>query len=610
MILQALDRYYDRMAARGQAEPPGWARVGIGWTIELSPEGEPVAVLRLQDFTSKKPRPQSLSVPAPVKRTVAIAPNTFWDKTAYVLGRTAREGRRTAEEHAAFHRATLKLIGGSEDEGLLALRRFLEGWEPERFDAPPFTPDMLDGNVVFRLQGEHGFIHERPAAKALLRREASEVAEDADICLVTGVRATPARLHPAIKGVYGAQTAGASLVSFNLDAFKSYGREQGANAPTSEAATERYGAALNAMLGSGDRNRLKRGIGDAAVVFWADASTAEEEPAAEAAETTFASIFAPPADETEDDGDAHQAARLRDALEALAAGRPQAADAKLKLGVRFNVLGLSPNAARLSVRFWLSDSFDAFARAILRHMEDVRIEPPPRGWTGKKGPPEIWRLLVKTTALQEKFENVPPLLGGELARAALGGTPYPRTWLTAAIMRLRAGDDPSSGWHAAAIRGCINRHNRIAREGRPDVLKEDIPVALDPTNTNKAYLLGRLFAIVEQAQYAALGRVNATVADRYYGAASSTPARVFASLLRNARNHVSDAKKRGHGGWIEKKLDEIMGALPGELPRTLGLEDQGRFAVGYYHERASRPAKAAGGDPAQTDADAEPATAA
>lgn len=600
MILQALDGYYERMAARGEAEPPGWARAPIGWAIELSGDGAPVALMCLLDPTSKKPRPQSLSVPAPVKRTVAIAPNLFWDKTAYVLGRTAGEGRRTAEEHQAFRRTMLDLVGGSNDAGLVALRRFLEAWTPDRFDAEPFTPDMLDGNVVFRLTGDLHYIHERPAAKALLRREIVEPGEDAEICLVSGVSAPPHRLHPTIKGVNGAQSSGASLVSFNLDAFKSYGRDQGANAPTSEAAAQRYGAALNALLGSGTRNRLKRGIGDATVVFWADASNAQEEKAADAVEAVFAAFLTPPEDAPKEDGDAGQTVRVSDALVALAEGRPQLVDPALKPGVRFHVLGLSPNAARLAVRFWLSDSFEAFAKALLRHMEDIKIEPPPRQWTGRKGPPEIWRLLVKTTAVQEKFENVPPLLAGELARAILGGGPYPRTWLNAAIIRLRAGDDASAGWHAAAIKASINRN-------RTDD-KEELPVSLDPAHPSKAYQLGRLFAVIEAAQYAALGRVNATVADRYYGAASSTPARVFASLLRNARNHVSDAKRRGGGGWIEKKLDEIIGRLPPDFPATLGLEDQGRFAVGYYHERASRPAKVAEPD-AASDANAEPAAA-
>ncbi len=591
MILQALDGYYDRMAARGEAEPPGWAKVGVEWTIVLSKGGEPVGVHQNVHVQGKKTRPKAISVPAPVKRTVAIAPNTLWDKTAYVLGRTAGEGRRTADEHAAFRRETLDLIDGSEDEGLVALRHFLESWTPERFDAHPFRPEMLDGNVVFALDAEQGYVHERPAARNLLRRGTSEAGKGAEMCLITGEFAAPMRLHPTIKGVNGAQSSGASLVSFNLDAFKSYGRDQGANAPTSEAAGERYGAALNAVLGRDGANRLKRGIGDATVVFWADASGAEEEQAAQAAEDFFASVFEPRVDAA-DERDDLAAVKVRDALQAVAAGRPQGVRPDLKPGTRFHVLGLAPNAARLSVRFWLSDTLEAFAGALERHLEDVGIEPPP--WRGKA--PAVWRLLLKTTSVLEKFENVPPLLAGELTRAILIGAPYPRTWLSAAITRLRAGDSPAGGWHAAAIKACINRNPH----------EENLPVALDPTHDNVAYQLGRLFAVIEGAQYAALGRVNATVADRYYASASSTPARVFASLLRGARTHVSDAKKRGYGGWIEKKLDEIVGRLPPDLPLTLRLEDQGRFAVGYYHERASRQVKTEALEP---DTDAGPAVA-
>lgn len=593
MILQALDRYYDRMAARGEAEEPGWARVGIEWTIVLSKDGEPVDVHQNLETQGRKPRPKPISVPAPLKRTVAIAPNKLWDKTAYVLGRTAGDGRRTADEHAAFKQATLNWIGESDDEGLVAVRRFLERWTPERFDDPPFRPEMLDGNIVFRLDGELGYIHERPAAKARLRRQAHETSDDAETCLITGAPAAAMRLHPTIKGVNGAQSSGASLVSFNLDAFKSYGREQGANAPTSEAAGERYGAALNAMLGRDGRNRLKRGIGDATVVFWADASVPDAEAAARAAEAAF--VRAMETAEDEEDTDPVAAANVRDSLQAIAEGRPEIVAPDLKPGTRFHVLGLAPNAARLSVRFWLSDTLETFAKALLRHIDDIAIDPPPRGWTSKQGPPEIWRLLVKTTALQEEFKNIPSHLAGELTSAVLTGAPYPRTWLTAALTRLRAGDSPGSGWHAAAIKACINRNPT----------EEDLPVALDPTYDNAAYQLGRLFAVIEAAQYAALGRVNATVADRYYAAASSTPARVFASLLRGARTHVSDAKKRGGGFWIEKKLDDIVGRLPPSLPRTLRLEDQGRFAVGYYHERASRGTKSE--TPSHDDLDAQSA---
>ena len=239
------------------------------------------------------------------------------------------------------------------------------------------------------------------------------------------------------------------------------------------------------------------------------------------------------------------------------------------------ILGLAPNAARLSVRFWLDDRFEAFAQRLAEHYRDVAIEPQP--WGAK--PPAIRQLLVKTTALLEKYDNIPPLLAGEVTRAVLAGTRYPRTLLTAAITRLRAGDDPGRGWHAAVIKAVINRSG-----------EEAVPVALDPSNPNPAYQLGRLFAVLESAQYAALGRVNATIADRYYASASTTPARVFGTLLRGLRTHVSDARKRGRGGWIEPQVGEIMLKLPPELPHTLRLEDQGRFAVGYYHQRATRSA--------------------
>ena len=379
---------------------------------------------------------------------------------------------------------------------------------------------------------------------------------------------------PVIKGVWDSQSSGASLVSFNLDAFTSYGKEQGDNAPTSEAAAFRYGAALNRMLDKGSRNRLPRPVGDASVVFWADTSPVVNEAAAMAAEATMMSLAEPP-------DDAGEAAKLRDKLDLLAEGRPVAeAMPGIAPGTRFHILGLAPNAARLSVRFWLDGTFELFARRIADHFECVRIEPLP--WRGK--PPSVNRLLVKTTALQEKFENIPDALAGEVMRAVFSGTPYPRTWLAAAVIRLRAGDSPGSGWHAAAIRACLSRPSR----------KESPPVSLNPDYDNQAYQLGRLFAVLEAAQYAALGRVNASIADRYYGAASATPARVFGALLRGARTHVSTANKRGHGRWLERRLDEIVARLPPELARTLKLEDQGRFAVGYYHERAHRPAKPEG----------------
>ncbi|WP_353217825.1 type I-C CRISPR-associated protein Cas8c/Csd1 [Sandarakinorhabdus sp.] len=574
-ILQALNSYYDRMAARGEAEAPGWSREKFGWCLVIDADGQPVDVLDLHDTAGKKPAVTLRDVPAAVKRTVGIAPNTLWDKTNYVFGRTAGSGKRSAEEHAAFRVATLALIGDSADPGLLALRRFLEIWAPERFDALPFRLDMLDGNFLFRLQGDGQFLHDRPASRALVEAVAGDPTEAA-FCLVTGVSASVARLHPTIKGVEGAQSSGAALVSFNLDAFESYGKSQGQNAPTSQAASFRYGAALNRLLDRGSTNRTR--IGDATVTFWAD--TSKGEVAASAAEGMFSRFFTPPPLE-----DADEAAKLRAALEAVAKGRPmREVNPDLEDGTRFHILGLSPNAARLSIRFWLSDDFSVFAQRLAAHFADLEIAPSP--WRGN--PPAINQLLVKTTALMEKFENIPPQLAGEVTRAVLEGRAYPQSWLAAAVIRLRAGDDPLTGWHAAAIKAVLCRAERLSRRDPSTPEKGETPVSLDREHPSTAYQLGRLFAVLETAQRMALGKVNASIRDRYFGAASATPAGVFPLLLRGVQNHLGKLRKNGTGGWIEREIEDILDVVGVDLPRALPLAEQGRFAIGYYHQRKTQ----------------------
>jgi CRISPR-associated protein Csd1 len=262
-------------------------------------------------------------------------------------------------------------------------------------------------------------------------------------------------------------------------------------------------------------------------------------------------------------------------LEKLAEGQPlQALRPELDEGVRFNVLGLAPNAARLSVRFWLTDSFGVFVERLARHFQDMRIDPLP--W--RQAPSVRW-LLVNTTALQRKFENIPPQLSGEVLRSILSGAPYPRTLLSAALIRLRAGDDSSTGWHAAAIRAVLARNPHK---------KEPPPVSLNREDPSPAYQLGRMFAMAEVAQRMALPGINATIRDRYFGAASATPASVFPLLLRGMQNHLSKLRKDRKGGFIEKEMDQIMDQLSGRMPRSLRLEEQGLFVIGYYHQRQAR----------------------
>lgn len=565
-ILQALESYYHRLD--GVAEP-GRSPEKFGWCIVLDRDGAVVEIDNMHDMSAKKPRPKIYMVPAAVKRTVGIAPNFLWDKSAYVLGRTAGEGKRTAKEHAAFLELHRERLADVTDAGLVALRRFLENWRPEQFDSIAlFKPEMLDGNFMFRLDGERGYLHERPAARALSKAKSDEGDGEEIFCLVTGEFGPVARLHPSIKGVEGAQSSGAALVSFNLDAFTSLGKEQGANAPTSEAAAFRYGAALNHLLTRDGPNRIRRPIGDATVVFWADAQNAR---AADAADSLIGNLLGG------DISDAEEAEKVRIELEALAKGRPLAElRPAIEAGTRFHVLGLSPNAARLSVRYWISDDLDQFARRLAEHYEDLKVEPAPSLWGAA---PSVNRLLVRSTSFQEKFENIPPLLAGEVMRAVLTGSRYPQSLLAAAIMRLRAGDDPLSGWHVAVMRAVLQRDHRINHQ------KEDVPVSLAPDEPNKAYQLGRLFAVLETAQRMALGKINASIRDRYFGAASATPASVFPLLLRGAQNHLAKLRKTGKDVWIEREIENILDTLSLDLPRALALKEQGRFAIGYYHQR-------------------------
>lgn len=579
-ILQSLDRYYERMAARGEAEPPGFTRENVSYAISLGRDGSVREVIDLRVQAGKKLVPARMSVPRP-KRTSNVQANFLWDKTAYVFGVDGGKSKRLDREHASFKEMHEEMLSGDHSEHAQALLAFLAAWKPEAFLAPPFHRDMLDASFVFRLDGERQFLHQVPHLRKHWLSSLADVESSSSFCLVTGEMSPIETGHPVIKGVRDAQTSGAYLVSFNDDAYTSYNKPKDAtNAPTSKAAAARYGAALNGMLERSSRNRLARGIGDATVVFWADTSATVDEDAARAAEDFFATLAEPP-------DDAGESAKVRAQLECVMDGRSvETLDAKLNPGTRFHVLGLAPNAARLSVRYWLSDDFGVFVMRLAEHYRDLAIEPKPWG----DRPPSIAWLLLKTTAMQEKFENIPPMLAGEVARAMLEGTRYPRALLAAAIMRLRAGDDPATGWHAAVIKAVLAREFRLKRPDphapeSHDRAKEDLPVSLQRENSDPAYQLGRLFAAYETAQRMALGKVNATIRDRYFGAASATPASVFPILMRGVQNHLGKLRKGGKGAWLEREIEEITNRLDDHLPRSLPLEAQGRFVLGYYHQR-------------------------
>ena len=564
--LAALARAYDRMAAHNEVPTFGYSTQNISFLISLNSDGSTVGTpADLRSGEGKKRIARPVAVPQPVKRTSGIAPNFLWDKTAYVLGITAGKGKRTAAEHQAFVESHREWLGGSNDEGLVALVRFLERWRPEHFAKLGWPEDMKDQNVVFAFERERlddVYIHDRSAARQRWAQlSARDDKNEESVCLVSGIRAPVAQLHPSIKGVWGAQTAGASIVSFNLDAFTSYGHEQGDNAPISEVAAFAYTTALNRFLERGSGHRIQ--IGDASTVFWADASDAEPVTAAEG---LFAGLLSA--------GDEKITNRnVKDALEKIHAGvtTPNVIPAPLK-GVRFYVLALAPNAARLSIRFYLEDDFGVIAQRYLEHLERLRIEPPPRE------APSIWRMLIETAVLR-KSENIQPNLAGEWLRSILSGAPYPLTLLSALIMRLRADHDVNA-LRVAMLKSILIRNFDM-----------EVPVALDPACIDQGYLLGRLFALYEQVQTAALGySVNATIKDKFYGAASAQPRKVFHLLESGSARHLSKIGKQKPGLKInlEKQIGAIMDLMePGKDPFPASLPDksQALFGLGYYHQR-------------------------
>lgn len=559
-LLSALARAYDRLP---DAPPYGFSTEKIGFCVVLNPDGSVAEVVDLRD-TDKKRSPRMVRVPQAVKRTAGIAPNFLWDKSAYVLGVTAGEGKRTADEYAKFRAQHLEWLAGSADEGLLALCRFLESWTPENFVPPLWDDEARDQNIVFRLSGEFDFLHDRPEARALWRQIGAACASDAQICLVTGDPGPVARLHPSIKGVWGAQSSGASLISFNLDAFTSYGHDQGNNAPVSEAAAFAYTTALNRFLEKDSGHRIQ--IGDASTVFWADAPA----EAAETVENLFSAYFDPDAE------DKLAASKIKDKLDAIRSGAQLSQISPGLEGVPFHVLGLSPNAARLSVRFYWSSDFGTLTGNYQRYLADTEVVPPPRdGW------PPLWRYLVEL-AVQGKRENVPPLIAGDWMRAILTGGRYPLTLLSTTLMRIRA-DGEVNALRAAILKSVLIRNFDM----------KETPVALDPTyDKSKGYLLGRLFAAYEEVQRAALGsNVNATIKDKFYGAASASPQKVFATLDSGAQNHFGKLRKASPGRAVnlEKLIMSIMDQMsPGDdpIPAFLNAPEQGLFGLGYYHQRS------------------------
>lgn len=557
MILQALYDYYQRKAQDPESAlaPAGFEYKEIPFILELREDGTLNQIEDTRFIENKKKRAKSERVPQGVKKTSGVAANLLWDNAEYVLGLdTKGKPERVKEQQTAFLDKIRVLNLAATDKGIAAVIQFLESLNLAAIQQNPLWDEIekTNPNLSFRLQGQTALVCQSRAVQAAIANGESEASAKA-ICLITGEHAEIERLHPSIKGVWGAQTAGANIISFNLDAFRSFGKSQSFNAPVSKEAAFAYTTALNHLLGKDSKQRMQ--VGDASTVFWASQENALED--------SFAALFGASAT-TEDDPD-----RNTDAVKALYQsvekhGRtPSVSDETL-----FYILGLAPNAARVSIRFWHVATVQEVSKRIVEHFKLLEIV---RSERDTEFLP-LW-LLLRSIALQGKTENVPPNLAGEVMRSILEGKPYPATLLAAAIRRIRA-EQKVTYPRAALLKAYLNRLNST----------ETLKVSLDITNPNQGYRLGRLFAVLEKIQEEANPGLNATIRDRYYGAASATPVTVFSTLMKLKNHHLSKMDNKGRVNNLEKLLGEVMNGID-EFPNHLSLKDQGFFAIGYYHQR-------------------------
>lgn len=576
MILQALTEYYAR---KPDLPHMGFEMKEIPFVIVLDKLGKPVSLNETTEIQGKKKRAKPFLVPQAIKRSVGIAANILWDNPEYALGVVLKgNAKRVTTQHEAFQKRIYDL-GETTELGLIAVRKFLVRTDKTRlletFGESWKRLVESGGNVTFQLAGEKQIVAETPSVQTAIGQTAASGSEGKVLCLVSGLEDTMERLHAAIKGVWGAQTSGANIVSFNQASFCSYGKEQGANSPIGKTAAFAYTTALNHLLSKDSKQRMQ--VGDASAVFWSSRATKFE--------SEVLDFFRDPPPDDPDRGTR--------AVESLFKSVQSGALATEDAGVKFYVLGLSPNVSRIAVRFWIVDTITNMATRFCQHFEDIKIVHGPR----ERDVLSLFRLLVSTAVLG-KSENIPPNLAGDTMRAILEGLRYPQTLLQAAIRRTRADQarkDKNTGKslpnvpyeRAALIKACLNRSMRFNETQNTEELK----VSLDPTNMNIGYRLGRLFAVLERIQIRKFTQgggkePNSTIRDKYYGAASGTPVAVFGTLIRLSKHHLASLENVGERINFEKLLGEIIDGVDGKIafPPNLPLDNQGRFAIGYYHQ--------------------------
>ena len=580
MILQALTAYYEQLVRQGKLSAPGWDdSFKVSYELRLNDAGQLFRIVPLltEKTMGKKTvlAPRAMRVPAHEKRSSGIAANFLCDNSSYLLGADEKgKPERSADCFKACAKLHHAILDGVDSPAARALLAYFDSWDPAQAATHPLLAEQWkeitgNANLIFGYEAadhSHSFVNDDPAIQNAWQAHYNDRSADSDMgqCLITGKYAPIERTHPNISGVPGAQSSGAALVSFNAPAFCSYGHEQGDNAPVSKYAAFAYTTALNRLLA--DRNHCKH-VGDTTILCWAE----NAEPVYQDAMSMF--LFGA------DEAAGIQESDVQAALKRLSAGQTVPfLEKELSPDQHFYLLGLAPNAARLSVRFFLRDTFGSFAQNLQKHAEEMAIDCSEKE---KFRTLPIWAVVNETTRTVPGQPAKPsPQLAGDLLRAVLTGGRYPATLLNGVTLRIRAEQSVTRG-RAAVIKAYYLRNYPT------ELNKEVYTVSLNET-TNVPYLLGRLFSVLEAVQKAANPGINTTIKDRYFNAACATPGMAFPTLLRLSQKHLQKLNV-GSATYYDKQITELMAQLPESgFPARLSLPDQGKFTIGYYHQTQKR----------------------
>ena len=583
MILQSLTAYYEALERKGEITRPGWCNAKVSFALELSMEGQLKRVIPLKNEVERGKKtvlePRIMKVPQMVTRSSGMAANFLCDNSSYFLGIDHKGKPKRSKEcfqcAGAKHR---EVLAGTDSAQAKAVIRFFETWNPDEALENPALADSLEeilagANLIFFI--DHEFAQDIDAIREAWEKYQSISTEETEgICLVTGQRTEIARIHGNIKGVQGAQSSGASLVSFNAPAFESYGKEQSFNAPVGKYAVYAYTTALNHLLA--DRKHVTM-IGDTTIVYWS-------EEGEEVYQNIFQDVSEPSFDNYEIvDGvfknlEAGKAVHVPGVKESISMDQP------------FYILGLAPNAARIAVRFFYQDSFGSILKHLKEHYDRMEIVRPA---TDKAQYLGIWRMMVETVNKKSRDKKPAPGMAGAAYRAIISGGRYPNSLYQAVLGRIRAEqDDSDSGIYKITRGRAAIIKSFLLRNGTGD--KEEITMALYEDSKNVAYTLGREFAVLEAIQEDASPGINATIKDRYFNAACATPASIFPILFKLKNSHIRKMNNKGKEIYYEKILGDLQARLPVSdaaacgYPKRLSLEEQGMFILGYYHQTQKR----------------------